>query len=203
MKNLSSLSKINLLNIIIIAAIVVNSIVSTIEYGIHYGTLSLSILSIFLILLANHYIRKMKSYIEEMVHIFDEAQKGNFEIRKTNITETELLGKLGWSINNFLDQLEVFMREVNTSIDYAAQNKYFRRIDTNGLNSGFEKTSQKINAAIDAMEAEYLVQVEKNFASELGKTGKPLPISFQAIQKTTCRRRRKAQRDCKKGAKNC
>ncbi len=182
MKNLSSLSKISVFSIVIIVTLLLSFIVSFVIYGFSWVLMALNLINLVLIFSIYTYVKKMKNYIEEVVHIFEEAREGNFEIRKTHIAETEILGKLGWDINNFLDQLEVFIREVNTSIDYASQNKYYRRIDTNGLNKGFEKTSKKINAAIDAMEAEYLAQIEKNFAAELGKTGKPLVASFQAIQ---------------------
>ena len=182
MKNLSSLSKINILNILVILTIAASCAITAAMYGVHIVSILLAVINVAIAALIYFYVRKMQRYFGEIITIFDEALKGNFEIRVTNITETEQLGHIGWSINNFLDQLEVFIREVNTSIDYAAQNKYFRRINTKGLNEGFSKTSQKINAAIDAMQAEYEVQREKNFAAELGKTGKPLPVSFGAIQ---------------------
>ena len=56
------------------------------------------------------------------------------------------------------------------------------KTDTKGLNYTLQKTAKKINDAIDAMEAEYLEQEQKNFASELGKTGKPLAESFKIVQ---------------------
>ena len=182
MKNLSSLSKIVYLNIILIASIVLTCIINGVTYGVHLSVIILSLLNVLLAAGVFYYVKKTRNFLHNAIDVFEESLHGNFETRLINITEKQYLGKLGWSINNFLDQLEVFIREVNTSIDYAAQNKYFRRINTKGLNDGFKKTSQKINAAIDAMQAEFEEQREKNFAAELGKTGKPLPVSFQAIQ---------------------
>ena len=182
MKNSSSLSKIIYLNILLIISIILTCVINGITYGVHTSVVLLSLLNVILAAAVFLYIKKTRNYMHKAIDVFEEALHGNFETRLVNITEKEYLGKLGWSINNFLDQLEVFMREVNTSIDYASQNKYFRRINTKGLNEGFKKTSQKINAAIDAMQAEFEEQREKNFAAELGKTGKPLPVSFQAIQ---------------------
>ena len=182
MKNLSSLSKIVYLNIILIASIVLTCVINGVTYGVHLSVIILSLLNVILAAGVFYYVKKTRNFLHKAIDVFEESLHGNFETRLTNITEKQYLGKLGWSINNFLDQLEVFIREVNTSIDYASQNKYFRRINTKGLNEGFKKTSQKINAAIDAMQAEFEEQREKNFAAELGKTGKPLPVSFQAIQ---------------------
>ncbi len=182
MKNLSSLSKINYLNIAVVITLILSCIASAMLYGIHIVNIILTVINLTLALLIYKYVLKTRRYLRETINIFDEALKGNFEIRKVHIDEGGRLGELGWAVNNFLDQLEVFIREVNTSIDYASKNKYFRRIDKNGLNVGFAKTSDKINRAIDAMQEEYLAQKEKNFASELGKTGTPLVQSFKAIQ---------------------
>lgn len=182
MKNLSSLSKINILNILLIASIVLTCVISAVTFGVHVSVILLSLINVVLAILVFRYVKKTRNYLHRAIDVFEDALHGNFETRIVNITEKQYLGKLGWSINNFLDQLEVFIREVNTSIDYASQNKYFRRINTKGLNEGFQKTSQKINMAIDAMQEEFEEQREKNFAAELGKTGKPLIVSFQAIQ---------------------
>ena len=182
MKNLSSLSKIIYLNILLIISIILTCVINGAIYGVHFSVVILSLLNVTFAAAVFYYVKKTKSYLHKAIDVFEDSLHGNFETRLVNITEKEDLSKLGWSINNFLDQLEVFIREVNTSIDYASQNKYFRRINTKGLNQGFAKTSKKINAAIDAMQAEFEEQREKNFAAELGKTGKPLAESFQAIQ---------------------
>ena len=157
---------------------ILTCVINAYVFGLHISVILLSLLNVIIALSVFAYIKKTRNYLHNAIDLFEDALHGNFETRLVNITEKQYLGKLGWSINNFLDQLEVFVREVNTSIDYASQNKYFRRINTKGLNEGFQKTATKINAAIDAMQAEFKEQREKNFASELGKTGKPLPVSF-------------------------
>ncbi|MEA1954895.1 MAG: hypothetical protein U9N02_00185 [Campylobacterota bacterium] len=88
--------------------------------------------------------------IRKSFAVLNATIKGDFESRETNIIEAGTLGNLSWTIDNFMDQFEVFMREVNTSIDYASRNKYFRRINATGLNKSFQKTATKINKAIDA-----------------------------------------------------
>jgi len=169
MKNISSLSKISYVNIAILITVIATTLVSAVVYEFHWLTASINIINIILAILIYKYV-------------LTTALNGNFEIRKTNITEAGTLGTMSWSINNFMDQFEVFMREINTSIDYASKNKYFRKINAKGLNYSYKKTADKINNAIDAMEAEYNIQKEKNFAGELGKTGQPLVKSFTSIQ---------------------
>ncbi|MDQ7067373.1 MAG: methyl-accepting chemotaxis protein [Sulfurimonas sp.] len=80
------------------------------------------------------------------------------------------------------DQLEATLREVNTSIEYAARNKFFRRINTTGLNSAFIKTGKLVNRSIDAMQEEHKKRSSEKFINELSKTGKGMIVNFQSIQ---------------------
>lgn len=59
--------------------------------------------------------------MKESYEVLSAALNGDFEIRETNIQEKGSLSQLSWTINNFMDQFEVFMIEVNTSIDYASK----------------------------------------------------------------------------------
>ncbi|QOP41128.1 methyl-accepting chemotaxis protein [Sulfurimonas marina] len=182
MKNLSSLSKIHYANIAILITVFATTAITSFMYEFHFLTMTFNLLNIFLAIFIFFYLNKVEKSLHHTQEIFENGLAGDFEIRVTNIDEKGILGKLAWDVNYFMDQLEVFVREVNTAIDYASKNKYFRRVDANGLNYTFHKTADKINAAIDAMEQEFTLQKEKNFASELGKTGKPLNVSFGMIQ---------------------
>jgi methyl-accepting chemotaxis protein len=182
MKNLSSLSKIHYANIAILITVFGTTAVTSILYEFHFITATFNILNIFFALLIFNYIQKIEKSVKVTQNMLHETLSGNFEFRQTHIKEQGILGELSWDFNNIIDQFEIFIREVNTSIDYASKNKYFRRIDTEGLNYNFKNTADKINRAIDAMEAEWKAQRSKNFASELGKTGQPLVVSFQDIQ---------------------
>ena len=182
MKNLSSLSKIRYVNIAILITVLAGTLLSAIFYEFHPLVAMINVFNIIFAVMIYKYVRTINKDIVDSNTVFQAANEGNFEIRRTNITEIGPLGELSWNMNNFMDQLEVFMRETNTAINYAAKNRYFRRINAKGLNYSFTDTAEKINKAIDAMEHEYLQQQEKNFAGELGKTGKPLAVSFQMIQ---------------------
>ena len=182
MKNLSSLSKANIASISIIIALIFSAIITFLFYGFNIWITLLTLLNISLAVIVYRYVYGVRMSIRKSFSVLNDTIKGDFESRETNIIETGTLGDLSWVIDNFMDQFEVFMREVNTSIDYASKNRYFRRINATGLNKSFQKTAAKINKAIDAMEVEYKAQQKKNFVSELGKTGKPLVESFTIIQ---------------------
>ena len=182
MKSLSSLSKIQYVNIIILITIFITATINWFFPDWKFITLGFNILNIVLAVFIYRYITKISISITHVNTIFKEALDGNFETRTTHIREEGVLKELSLEANNLLDQFEVFLREVNTAIEYASKNKYFRRVNALGLNHTFEITAEKINKAIDAMEVEYRAQVEKNFAGELGKTGIPLAQSFTKIQ---------------------
>lgn len=152
MKNLSSLSKIHYVNIAILTTIILGSFLSSILYGFHPLIATINIVNIIFASMIYTHLKRIDKSIVDSNAIFKSAKEGNFEVRETNIKETGYLGELSWNINHFMDQIEVFMREVNTSIDYASKNKYFRRINANGLNYTFHDTATKVNKAIDAMD---------------------------------------------------
>ncbi|MFT7860577.1 MAG: methyl-accepting chemotaxis protein [Sulfurimonas sp.] len=182
MKNLSSLSKIHYANIAIVITVFATTAITPLMYEFHLLTMTFNILNIFLALYIFRYLKKTEKSLKESQNVLSDALGGNFERRVIRIDEVGFLGELAWDVNYFMDQLEVFMREVNTAIDYASKHEYYRRVDAKGLNYTFKHTAAKINKAIDAMEHEYKVQLEKNFATELGKTGRPLNESFEMIQ---------------------
>ena len=182
MKNLSSLSKIHYVNIFILATIIITAAINWFFPDWKFITLGFNILNIILAILIYRYVAKITGSITNVSSIFKEALSGNFEVRTTNIVEEGILKELQLESNNILDQFEIFLREVNTTIEYASKNKYFRKINASGLNSTFVITADKINRATDAMETEYKVQEEKNFAGELGRTGSSLAQSFTQVQ---------------------
>lgn len=182
MSNSSSLSKIQYTNIAILITVFATTGVVSYLYGFHPLTAILNLLNILFAVMIYIYLRKINISLNSSKNVLEKAVQGNFEVRKTNISEPGILGQLSIDVNDFLDQLEIFMRETDTAIEFASQSKFFRRINTQGLNNAFTKTAAKINKAIDAMEYEYIIQQEKNFAGDLGKTGKPLPVSFGMIQ---------------------
>lgn len=183
MKNLSSLSKIYFANIAILITVLGTTAITSLLYSFHPLTMVFNIFNVVLALYLLKSLKAIEKSVEDSQKIISEAMVGNFETRGTNIKEEKgILATLARDINNFMDQFEVFMREVNTAIDCASKSKYFRRINYQGLNQSFAKTADMINKAIDTMESEYMIQREKNFANDLTKTGQPLVVSFSMIQ---------------------
>lgn len=182
MTNLSSLSKLHYANYAHITVVSLALLVSSIFFEFHTVTFLFNIANIAIAIYAYKHIHISKKSIEASSNIIAQSKNGNFENRQHHILGGGELEDLAWNINYLFDQMESLVREINTSIEYASKNKYFRRISTVGLNSSFEKTGKLINTSINAMEKEFLNQEKDKFFSELSKIGSSLTESFGGIQ---------------------
>ena len=182
MTNLSSLSKLHYANYAHIAVIAIALVISAIFFEFHIVTFVFNLLNIAIALYAYKQIHITKESIQRSSNVIASAKDGNFENRQHHIVGGGELEELAWNINDIFDQIEGIIREINTSIEYASHNKYFRRVNTTGLNSLFAKTGSLINKSVDAMEAEYKTQERVIFINDLSQTGHGMMQSFQGIQ---------------------
>jgi len=183
MTNLSSLSKLHYANYAHIGVVSLGLIVSSIFFEFNVVIFIFNLLNISIAIYAYKLIHITKQSIDKSSHIIKTAAlDGNFENRQHHIAGGGELAELAWNINNLFDQIESILREINTSINYASHNRYFRRINTTGLNDTFIKTGKLINISLDAMEQEFANQEKERFLSELSKTGLGMVDSFKSIQ---------------------
>ncbi|MBN2894596.1 MAG: CZB domain-containing protein [Campylobacterales bacterium] len=182
MKSLSSLSKVHYANYAHIGVVSLGLIVSLLFFEFHWVTLLFNLMNILIALYAFAHIRITESSIAESARMVSCATKGNLETRFTFVKGGGELERLGHDLNNFFDEIESFIRDINTSIEYASKDKYFRRVSTVGINPTFANTGKLINRSIDAMEAESKSKAQELFVSELEKTGKNLTENFKIIQ---------------------
>ena len=74
--------------------------------------------------------------------------EGDFGRRVVHISRDDKLGAVAWHLNDALDQLETFFREVSTSFEYVSQGKYFRRPISGGLHGDFKKVMKKLDQSL-------------------------------------------------------
>ena len=89
----------------------------------------------------NRYSKKIKD-IEKVAL---KASSGIFHHRITHIDKTEDIGELSWAINDILDQIETFNRDMNESLHCISGGKTYRKMLPNGLHGDFVKYSKSIN----------------------------------------------------------
>lgn len=181
MTNLSSLCKIRYSILATIALAVVGMVMSIImfEFNIIYlmGSLPMYAVAIF----AYTNFKVVEKSIEESSHTLKGAVDGDFERREIFTTGGGELEELSHNINNFMDQIEYFMREIKVSIESASKHSYYRKIDAQGLNAHFKHSADMINSAINSMEVEYATKSKDEFDFKLQSTAQNIP-NFKVIQ---------------------
>lgn len=88
-------------------------------------------------------------YMQEVLH---SSCKGQLHRR---VTDTVGLGEIGqavWELNEFLDMIEMYFKEVNTCFRLVSEGKFHRKAMPGGLPGQFAESLKKVNLAIQAME---------------------------------------------------
>ncbi len=89
-------------------------------------------------------IKRTKQVLEDML-------EGKFTERITQVPWMGETGHIAWDLNESLDQLETFFREVKTSFQLVSEGQYYRRTLPAGLHGELAKTLEKINHSLDAI----------------------------------------------------
>ena len=182
MMNLSSQSSIRYANITHIIAAILGLISTVVVAGLHPFLMMFNIINIALALLIFKHLDLITRSIRESGRILLASSHGDLESRELFISGGGDLEELSHNLNDLLDQTESFMREINVSIEYARRQKFFRRVNSVGLNPAFSKTAALINTSIDAMQKEYEVKNHEGFLFDLAHTGKGHIANFRIIQ---------------------
>lgn len=121
---------------------------------------------------------KLKKRIAEVCRVCQKAASGDLESRILNITGHDDFSLMLHAINHMLDMVDAFARESTTSLEFASQGKFFRRVLPDGLLGSFKRSAKVINAATEKMgiESSRLSEAEnqraelmKDIASRLSK----------------------------------
>lgn len=182
MMSLSSLSKVQYANLISLGIFAIALIVEFAIDGFSWIRM-FNIANFALAWFMYINLREAQQTIRSVAAIIDGAKKGDMEGRVTHIRDHGELKELAWNTNNLLDQLEIFIREINAGIDHASKNLFYRHMIPKGLAGAFNYNTILINKAIHAMEEshEHIQRVAVN--SELGEIGRGVSGGLEVIQK--------------------
>ncbi|MCU7934173.1 MAG: CZB domain-containing protein [Candidatus Thiodiazotropha sp. (ex Dulcina madagascariensis)] len=89
--------------------------------------------------------------IKRIDEVLREMLEGQFGSRITHVPWTGEMGRIAWNLNESLDQLETFFREVKTSFELVSQGRYYRRTLPAGMDGELGKSLARINDSLDAM----------------------------------------------------
>ena len=90
-------------------------------------------------------INKYTNEIKKISIVTQNASSGTLTNRIIDIDRSEEIGQLAWDVNNLLDQLETFVRDLESSLKLISSGKSHRKMLPKGLHGDFAKTSQSVN----------------------------------------------------------
>jgi len=107
--------------------------------------------------------------IKSMFKLAGGITKGKLEYRITNIDPKSELGPIAWDFNEALDQIESYMREVNTCFQSAENNDFYRKSQVGGINGDFAAGLEKIDTSLEMMQENHFNSVRDELFSQLGQ----------------------------------
>jgi len=172
MTNTSYLYRLQLIGSILLAIFFLAYVLKFFLYG--FNIVDTVLLALFL---AGSYfvlntINRIKICMLKSYTVLTDAVNGNFETRATNVSDNGQAGLVCHQVNNLLDQIETFLREMTTSIEYANNHEYFRVFNQEGVNPAFSNAGNIINKSIEMMEENYKNQMLTTLNSDLSNVNK-------------------------------
>jgi methyl-accepting chemotaxis protein len=133
--------------VLLIAGLVLNVAIN----GFHWSCLA--ILALGAILAGWMYVMTGQWFapLAELDQIAREVSVGRFDSRVTGVPATDEIGRLCWNINDMLDQIEPYFREVGTAFRYASDGKAWRKCQLTGLRGTFRTNLENLNVSLDGM----------------------------------------------------
>lgn len=181
MMNLSSLSKIQYANIISLVIFTVALLFEIYKHGFDFiRVVNIANFALAWYMFIN--IKKVQKTVRQVSKIVNDAEDGELSGRITHITEGGELKELSWNLNNLLDQLEVFMKEIQASVDNASVKKFYRKVLKGGFRGQFRVNCDLTNKAIEAMEANETYIERSTLNAHLGTIGRGVSGGMEIVQ---------------------
>jgi methyl-accepting chemotaxis protein len=115
--------------------------------------------------------------------VLTEAAQGKLEGRITHIPHDDSRDvKIAWAINDMLDQVEAFMRDTATTIEYASAGKTYRHTYPQGLQGIFHATADKVNKAVSSIASGYRTKLLGELSHQLANLGGGISEGLNIIQ---------------------
>jgi methyl-accepting chemotaxis protein len=120
--------------------------------------------------------------IKNMCETITEAGKGIFNRRITNIPSNHPSYKVAWATNDLLDQLDVYMKEIKTSLSDAQKGISWRNVYPQGLQGGFAHSAKNLHVAINHIIDAKKLSEHGEMSTDFSKIGGGTAGSLETIQ---------------------
>ncbi|GAB6041536.1 methyl-accepting chemotaxis protein [Endothiovibrio diazotrophicus] len=142
--------------------------ISLYRNGIDAAAIATGLLALTILGLLQRSLRRLH---RQLVHTCDVAERmaaGRFEERFTHLGDRDELGRTGWAMNDLLDQLETFVREVKAAFHAASESNFSRRAFPEGLHGEFADMLGRIGQSLKVLEDNANNNLKNVLLSELG-----------------------------------
>ncbi|MBN8440353.1 MAG: CZB domain-containing protein [Thauera sp.] len=116
---------------------------------------------------ANNRFRRPLATLQRMEEVLVACARGDLHQRITKTAGLGEVGRVAWELNEFLDLVETYFKEISTCFEMAAGGQYYRRGLEHGLPGQFRNSMKNINRAIQVMEDSTRYVVRNRLSSQL------------------------------------
>ncbi len=121
--------------------------------------------------------------LTDIQRVLCHASEGKLEDRITHIpNDHSNNAEIAWAVNDTLDQLEAFMRDIATTIDAASEGKTYRHTYPQGLQGIFKTTAETVNGAIASIASGYETKIKGEMSSSFTRLGGGVAAGLGVIQ---------------------
>ena len=92
---------------------------------------------------------------QKVLKLTEELYLGRLEFRITGIPAGSRYYEIAWKLNEALDQIETFMREVNNVSAATSKHQFYRKALPKGLNGGYAEGLSKFDQSVELSEQNY------------------------------------------------
>ena len=188
----SSLNKIQYANVASIVLFFVSLISGLIFYGFN-PVMLISLVNFILAWYIFVLVRKIRSNIRSITAVVREASEGKLETRMALFKDHGVLKELVDDLNYFLDQVDAYMREIETPIEKASHGIFNRPIITRGFMGVFKSSAEKLNEPLQAMKYNQAFMNRIKINNQLGQMGGGITSGLQIIGEDLSKTNEKAQ----------
>jgi methyl-accepting chemotaxis protein len=132
--------------------------------------IGLSLLTVGVYFLARLNMRANQDLERRLTQLCDAIARGELEERITHIPAKVALAKTAHSLNDALDQVEIFMREEATQINYATQHRFYRPAFKQGVHGSFRHALDLLETSLRSVEETYWQQHKETMQATIGET---------------------------------
>ncbi|HRF56343.1 MAG TPA: methyl-accepting chemotaxis protein [Campylobacterales bacterium] len=118
----------------------------------------------------------------EIEEVLKQVSEGKLVGRITLLKNETRAEKVGWYLNNALDQIEAIMRESRYTIQAISDGDYDRNVFSSGLHGEFQESSAAIQKAVNAMKANAKYQIMGVLSLEFGRINGGIKSSLDVLK---------------------